>query len=136
MNVDEILSEFEPVFRSRLERKVFESTVEGFAFVWPGMLFFALLFAHWAYVAFHYASRSGNRLLWVLAGLFALEAVALPIAAPFLDRVHRTRRKFAEESGWSISQFQRLAEQFPDQEKKNLLKELEDNLRKAASAMQ
>ena len=136
MNIDEILSGFEPVFRSRLERKVFETTVEGYTFLWPGVLFVTPMYVHWAYVAFRFASHSGSRLAWVLAGIFALGAVCCLICAPFVDRIYRIWRKLAEESGWSIAQFQRLAAQFPDRKKKKLLKELERNLRNAAVAME
>lgn len=136
MNVDEILSGFEPVFRARLERNVFESTVEATTSTEPFMPVFSLIFAHFSYVAYHFASRGGNWLLWVLAGFLAMEAVAIPIAIPFLCRFRRMRRKLAEESGWSIAQFQRLAAQFPDRKKKKLLKELERNLRMAAAAME
>lgn len=137
MNIDVVLSEFEPAFRTRLERKVFETTVEGFVSLWPVMLWTTPMYFHLAYLAYYRAMHGGSWIAW----LFVVVLSALTVASIFVIFLlcskggQRTRQKYAEESRWSIAEFQRIAAQFPDRKKKEFLKQYERNLKEAAAFM-
>ena len=137
VNVDEILKDFEPAFRKRLEHKVFETAIEGFAPMRPFVLWCIPLYAHLTYIAWHSATHGGSWVAWMLTIVFSLCVVATACLIFIFcsDKVKRTRQKFAENCGCSIAEFQRMAEQFPDRKKKQFLKDLERNLKEAAAFM-
>ncbi len=137
MNVDEILAGFEPTFRSRLERKVFEKTIAGFSGWWPIMIVVPLVYAHPAYIAYYRATHGGTWLAWTCMITLSVLAVLSVAVLAFLciNGDGRALRRLAEDCGWSIAEFQRMTASFPDGKKKRLLKQLESNLKEAADAL-
>lgn len=137
MNVEEILSGFEPAFRERLERKVFETTIEGFSSWWPIMIWVSPLCFHLSYIAYYYATYIGSWVAWILTGVFLILSIAC-----FLLVLHYckssgkcVRLKYAEDCRWSIAEFQRITEEFPSRRKKEFLRQLELNLKNAVAFM-
>lgn len=137
MNVEKILSEFEPSFRERLERKVFETTIEGFSPLWPMMICVVPMYAHLSYIAYYNATHNGTRIALILTGVLLTSSVAC-----FWGVLHcckssgkSVRQKYAEDSRWSIAEFQRIAKEFPDRRKKEFLRQLEFNLKNAVAFM-
>ena len=138
MNVDEILKDFEPTYRKRLERKVFESTIDGFQSMGRSAFFFGIpLCVHLSYLFYHWATNGGNWVAWVLTILFLVSGIGSVIFYPvyYGKGSRRVWQKFAEDSKWSITEFQRIAKQFPDQKKDFLLGSLETSLKEAAAFM-
>ena len=137
VDVDEILKDFEPAFRKKIERKVLEATVDGLTSMRPMLIPGLLIVLHLMYIVFYYAIHEGTWLSWLFAVLLpAWLGIAIPVTINACGKNgRRDRLKLAEESGWSIAEFQRMAEQFPDRKKKQFLKDLERNLKEAAAFM-
>lgn len=137
LQLDEVLKDFEPAFRRKIERKVLESTVDGLSSMRPMLLSCIPMGLHLVYIAFYFATHGGAWWTWLFAILISLWlSIAIPVTInACCENGRRARQKLAEESRWSISEFQRIAEQFPDKKKKRFLKDLERNLKEAAAFM-
>ena len=137
MNVEEILSGFEPAFRERLERKVFETTIEGFSSRWPLMIWVSPMYLHLSYITYYYAAHNGFWIGWILTGvLFVLSIVTIFFILHFCGRAGMSLRlKYAEDCRWSIAEFQRITKEFPSRRKKELLRQIEFNLKNAVAFM-
>lgn len=136
MNVEKFLSEFEPSFRERLERKVFETTIEGFSSLWPIMIGVSLMCFHLSYIAYYYATYIGFWIALILTGVLLISS------ACFFEVLHcckssgkSVRQKYAEDCRWSIAEFQRITKEFPSRRKKEFLRQLELNLKNAVAFM-
>lgn len=137
--VDDILADFEPAFRRKLERKVFESTIDQFNSVLMRTMGFVGIFfySNLSYVVLYNATHGGGWLSWMFGVLFGLAAVVVPFVAwgCFGANDARTKRKLAEEAKWSIDELERMTKEFPDRPKKEFLRLLRLNLTSAAKFM-
>ena len=66
IDVDEILKDFEPAFRKKLERKVLESTVDGLPSMRPMLISCMLMWLHLVYIMFYFAIHGGGMAVMVV----------------------------------------------------------------------